>query len=119
MNAMRTGSFALAAAGVVALAAGCSGSKPGGTGIVTGSTPTCYGPGPNDNLTPRLKVDVRQGSRLVTSGEFRSSNRSHQYRFSLAAGSYEISTSPGGKPIRVVILAGQTKQADLPSVSCL
>ena len=95
---------------------GCSSSH--GVGTVTGSAPTCYGPGPGDNLTPVLTIDVRQGNRLITSGKFPSSSQSHRYHFTLAGGTYEIATAPGGKPINVTVEAGHTVRADLPNLAC-
>ena len=111
----------LASAGLttlVILGSACSSSSHG-TGVVAGSLPLCYGPGLDMNLTPVLKVDVRHGTRLVTSGSFRSSTESHQYSFTLAEGTYEIATEPGGKSVSVTVKAGRTQRADLPFVACL
>jgi hypothetical protein len=115
MHPVRARASVFSAALVLSAAlVGCSSS--GGTGTVTGSAPTCYGP--VDNLTPVLTIDVRQGNKLITSGKFRSSAQSHRYHFTLAHGTYEIATAPGGKPIDVTVKAGHTVRADLPNVSC-
>jgi hypothetical protein len=99
------------------LGSGCSTGT--ANGVLTGSVPTCYGPGPNLDLTPLVTVDVHQGNHLVTSGKFRSSNAVHTYRFVLPEGSYRLATSPGGKPIFATVTAGHTRHADLPPTSCL
>jgi hypothetical protein len=117
MGGMRMGSLALIGAGLAAVAVACGGTS-AATGVVSGSTPTCYGPGPDDDLMPTLTIDVRQGTALIAKGRFRSSEVSHRYQFSLASGRYEIATSPGGTPIQVRVRAGHTVTADLPRVGC-
>jgi hypothetical protein len=111
--------FCIPACVTLALVLGSGCSTGPATGVLTGSVPTCYGPGPDLNLTPMVSVDVRQGNRLITSGRFRSTDAVHKYRFVLPVGRYQLASSPGGKPIFATVAAGQTRQANLPIMECL
>jgi hypothetical protein len=94
-------------------------ARHGGTGIVTGQAPVCYGPGPDDNLHPHITIHavaIKSGqSRSVT---FRNSDRYHTYRIRLEAGTYRLHAQHDAA-ITVTVQAGATlRHADLPIEAC-
>jgi hypothetical protein len=91
-----------------------------GNGVVTGSAPICYGPGPDLNLHPVLTIRA-----IPTSGgstiaiQVPNSAQHHAYRMTLPAGSYALAV-PGDAPVAVTVDAGKTVSGiDLPEESCL
>jgi hypothetical protein len=77
-------------AGVAALALAACTAQPSGPGTVGGLLPSCYGPGPDLNLTPSRVVEVYQKGDLVKRETFRSDKDHQHYEFELAPGRYDI-----------------------------
>jgi hypothetical protein len=105
-------------AGVGALALAACTAQPSGAGTVGGMLPSCYGPGPDMNLTPSRVVEVYQNGNLVKRQTFRSDKDHQHYEFELPPGSYDIK-GPGIAPIPVRVKSGGQVTADLPIPQCL
>jgi hypothetical protein len=87
------------------------------TGVVTGSAPICYGPGPNDNLKPIITIRAVRADGLSHAIRVRTADEHHTYRMTLPPGAYKISTYSGS--VRVVVRAhNTTRNADLPEPGC-
>jgi hypothetical protein len=88
------------------------------SGVLSGSVPLCYGPGPNMNLTPILRVTAEREGRVVASVRVPATDVRHSYRLSLPAGTYLVKA--GSWPARqITVHAGSTTTADLPGGGCL
>ena len=122
---MRAGAVRRAASGVVCLAAlvltGCSQTSPKGAqsstdGVITGVAQPCVGvaitPGGYSKIS--VTVYLTQGFRAVAQ---QSLVGVHIYRFKVPAGNYTVATheGDGSKPVDVVVHAGRTTHADIPS----
>jgi len=122
---VRAGAVRRAASGVVCLAAlvltGCSQTSPKGAqsttdGVITGVAQPCVGvaitPGGYSKIS--VTVYLTQGSRAVAQ---QSVAGVHVYRFEVPAGIYTAATheGEGSKPVDVVVHAGRTTHADIPS----
>lgn len=88
------------------------------SGALAGNVPLCYGPGPDLNVTPTLKVIASQNGTAKGSIIVPASVSAHTYRLTLPAGTYTVRA--GAWPTRKVeIHPGDTTQADLPGGVCL
>lgn len=105
-------------AGVAALTLAACAAQPSGPGTAGGLLPSCYGPGPDHNLTPSRLVEVYQSGNLVRRHAFRSDKDHQHYEFELAPGSYDIK-GPGIAPIPVRVKSGEYVTADLPIPQCV
>jgi hypothetical protein len=109
---------AVAAIGAVILSLGACDAPATHPGTVGGDLPTCYGPGPDLNLTPTRVVEVRQAGKLVTREAFRSDHTHLTYELELAPGEYDLAI-PGHESIHVQVRSGERTVADLPVTPCL
>jgi len=122
---VRVGAVRRAASGVVCLAAlvltSCSQTSPKSAqsstdGVITGVAQPCVGVA----ITPRgyskisVTVYLTQGSRAVAQ---QSVAGVHVYHFEVPAGNYTVGTheGEGSKPVDIVVHAGRTTHADIPS----
>ncbi len=112
----RAAAALLVGTSTVSLAA--CGARATGPGTVGGFLPSCYGPGPDLNLTPSRVVTVYQDGKLVKSQAFHSDDDHQHYEFELAPGSYDIKDQ-WTPPIHVQVKSGEHTTADLPTFSCL
>ncbi len=122
---MRSGAVRRAVSRVVCLAAlvltGCSQTSPKGAqsttdGVITGVAQPCIGvaitPGGYSKIS--VTVYLTRGTRAVAQ---QSVAGAHGYRFEVPAGNYTVATheGEGSKPVDVVVHAGRTTHADIPS----
>ena len=104
------------AAMIAALVACTSSSEHGGTGVVTGTAPLCYGP--NSNMAPITTIRAVRTDGLTRTAKVRTANDHNTYRLVLPTGAYTISAYSGH--IRVIVQAQKvSRHADLPPGGCL
>lgn len=93
-----------------------SGATP--SGLLTGSVPLCYGPGPDLNVTPTLVVVATQNGKTKATVTVPATVAAHSYQLSLPPGTYTVRA--GAWPTREVkVRAGAVTVADLPGGNCL
>ena len=118
--------LALGLAATLAVASGLAySSGPGGAvsdgrsvGVLVGSVPLCYGPGPDLNLTPTQLVVAAQNGETKAAATVPATTTAHSYRLSIPPGTYLIRA--GKWPTRKVdVQPGTVTVADLPGGACL
>jgi hypothetical protein len=93
-----------------------SGATP--SGLLTGSVPLCYGPGPDLNLTPTLVVVATQNGKTKATVTVPATVAAHSYHLSLSPGTYTVRA--GAWPTREVkVQVDAVTIADLPGLACL
>ena len=106
-----------ALASALGMLVACTGSdRHRDTGIVIGSAPICYGPGPNTNLHPLTVIHAVRTDGLSRTVKVHPDDFHHFYRLTLPAGQYKISAYSGH--IAVSVDSGATTRADLPQPAC-
>jgi hypothetical protein len=115
----RTAVAAIALAGVGSVIVACGGSSPANeTGVIAGQTPTCYGPGLNDNLEPVITIRAVRADGLARTIQVHTSNGHNGYRMTVPPGTYTVSTYSGH--VAADVRANQTTtHVDLPQPGCL
>jgi len=109
----------LVAGGELAWRAHTSGaSVPSSSGVLTGSVPLCYGPGPDLNLTPTLVVIATQNGTTKAAVTVRATEATHSYRLTLPAGTYAVRAG-SWPPRQVEVQRGTTTVADLIGGGCV
>jgi hypothetical protein len=88
-------------------------------GVITGSVPTCYGPGPDLNLRKINMVEVRQQGHLLQTLRVSTDTTHHEYRLSVRSGDYRLKLSDLPHELAVSVMTGQTVRADFPAMTCL
>ena len=99
--------------------AACTSHSAHGYGVVAGSAPVCYGPGPEANIAPTHTVSAApSGGGSTISMTVVTNEAHHAYRMSLPAGAYKIGV-PGDPSVEVTVRPGVTQTVDLPPENCL
>jgi hypothetical protein len=111
---LRTGAAVASALGMLVA---CTSSTHGGTGVVTGLAPICYGPGPNTNLHPVTVIRAVRADGFSRAVKVHTADHHHTYRLTLPAGHYKISTYSGHVAVTVHLNA-ITPHVDLPQPAC-
>lgn len=108
----------MALAGLAAVAGACTHSAPR-SGLVTGTLPLCYGPGPNMNLAPTATIEAYRSGRLVSKTTFPASDEHRTYTLTLPAGSYELRMSGRNYTLKVQVRGASKTRADWPQPGCV
>ena len=87
-------------------------------GVITGSVPTCYGPGRDLNLRKFNMVEVRQQGHLLQTLRVSTDTTHHEYRLSVRSGDYRLELSDLPHELVVDAMGGQIVRADFPAMSC-
>jgi hypothetical protein len=109
-----------AAGGLVADSShpGPTASDAASSGFLRGRLPLCYGPGPDNNLTPTLAVSVIHNGETVIDVTLPATNAANSYHFSLPPGGYVVRAGKWSTR-QVEVRTGAVTIADLPDPGCL
>jgi hypothetical protein len=87
------------------------------TGTLTGKVPLCYGPGPDTNITPTLKVVAMQNGEVKATVTVPATIAAHSYRLTLPPGTY-TARAGAWEALRAIVRAGETTAVDLRGGIC-